>query len=100
MNYPLIRNRKTNILQPTHSSYSDEYARKMCELYLSDEIHSGQDGHMHKFYRLHAKQPHGIEDALAYDVKCPCCGRTLKQIGRMLDCYDLGLYRCQDCDKN
>ena len=55
---------------------------------------------MHKFYRLHAKQPHGIEDALAYDVKCPCCGRTLKQIGRMLDCYDLGLYRCQVCDKN
>ena len=49
MNYPVIRNRKTNILQPIRSSYSDEYARKMCELYLSDEIHSGQDGHMHKF---------------------------------------------------
>ena len=102
MNYPLFANKKLKtILHPTHSSYSDEYAQRMCSLYLSDEIHKDEDGHLHKYFRLHAMQPHSIEDALAYDIQCPDCGRTnnLKQIGRVLNYHDLGLYRCPICDK-
>nr|DAG54504.1 MAG TPA: terminase large subunit [Bacteriophage sp.] len=44
---------------------------------------------------------HTIEDALAYDIKCPECGHrnTLRQIGRVLDMHNLGLYKCPCCDK-
>lgn len=101
MNYPIVKNKKTNILHPSNSSYSDEYAQRMCDLYLSDEVHTGNDGKLHRYYRLHAKQPHSIEYALAYDIKCPGCGQrgTLKQVGRVLNGYDLGLYRCPICEK-
>ena len=36
MNYPLHNENKKHpeILTPTHSSYSDEYAQRMCDLYL------------------------------------------------------------------
>ena len=44
--------------------------------------------------------PHTIEMALAYDIKCPCCGsNTLKQVGRCLDSHELGLYECPVCDR-
>ena len=53
MNYPLIKLNKTeNLLRPTHSSYSDEYAQRMCDLYLSDEIHMDEKNHPHKYYIL------------------------------------------------
>ena len=49
-------------------------------------------GQNHRFYRLHAMNPHTIEMALAYDIKCPCCSNnTLKQVGRCLDSHELGL---------
>jgi C4-type Zn-finger protein len=100
MNYPLIKLNKTeNLLRPTHSSYSDEYAQRMCDLYLSDEIHMDEKNHPHKYYRLHAKNAHSEEMALAYDIKCPSCGQTLKQVGRTLNYNDLGLYVCKRCDK-
>ena len=101
MNYPIVKNKKTNTLHPSNSNYSDEYAQKMCDLYLSDEVHTGNDGKLHRYYRLHAKLPHSIEDALTYDIKCPGCGQrgTLKQVGRVQNCYDLGLYRCPICEK-
>ena len=40
MNYPLHKTNKEHpeILTPAHSSYSDEYAQRMCDLYLSDHI--------------------------------------------------------------
>jgi predicted RNA-binding Zn-ribbon protein involved in translation (DUF1610 family) len=38
--------------------------------------------------------------ALAYDVKCPSCGRNvLKQVGRCKDYHTLGLYECPVCDR-
>ena len=101
MIYPIIANKKNNILRTHHSSYSEEYAQRMCNLYLSDEIHRDDEGKLHKYYRLHAKEPHSIEDALAYDILCPECANRgkLKQIGRVLNYNDLGLYRCPFCDK-
>ena len=102
MNYQLGRFKKgSNILFPNHTLSSDEYAERMFSLYLSDEIHRDEDGNLHKYYRLHARAPHTIEDALAYDIKCPECGHrnTLRQIGRVLDMHNLGLYKCPCCDK-
>lgn len=100
MIYPIHENKKAHILHTHTSSYSDEYARRMCDLYLSDEIHKDEEGVLHKYFRLHAKEPHTIEDALVYDILCPDCGNrtTLKQIGRVLNHNDLGLYRCPCCD--
>ncbi len=101
MNYPIIRNKQAkNLLQPTHSSYSDEYAQRMCNLYLSDEIHMDDNYRPHKYYRLHAKDSHSEEMTLAYDIKCPDCGQNLKQVGRTLNYNDLGLYICKFCDRN
>jgi len=99
MNYPITKHRRSNKLTPTKSTYSDEYAARMCDLYLSDEMQRIDGAHVRKLYRLHAKYPHSIEDALAYDIKCPNCNEHLKQIGRMIDNRTLGLYICPACDR-
>lgn len=58
-------------------------------------------GDVHRFYRLHAAQPHSIDMALAYNIKCPKCHtHLLKQVGRCLNYHDLGLYKCPVCDKD
>ena len=46
MNYPLHKTNKEHpeILTPSHSSYSDEYAERMCDLYLSDHIFRNEQG--------------------------------------------------------
>ena len=54
---------------------------------------------MKKFYRLHAKEPHTIEMALAYDIKCPACKKSLKQVGRQITTTKLGLYTCPSCNR-
>ncbi len=99
--YPLTKmNKEGTLLRPQHSYYSDEYAKSMCNLFLSDSIVEDEQGKLHKYYRLHAKQPHNIEMALAYDIHCPNCPNgMLKQIGRPLSYNELGLYRCPVCDK-
>ena len=100
MIYPIIANKKNNILRTHHSSYSEEYAQRMCNLYLSDEIHRDDEGKLHKYYRLHAKQDHNMEMAFTYDIHCPDCQNgMLKQISRPLSYNELGLYRCPVCDK-
>lgn len=100
MNYPIIKHNKSNLLTPTNSTYSDEYAKRMCSLYLSDEVYLDENRHPKKYYRLHAQEAHSIEDALVYDIVCPDCSRShLKLVGRMLDYNDLGLYTCPVCNK-
>ena len=37
--------------------------------------------------------------ALAYDVQCPDCKSTLKQVGRQMTFNKLGLYKCPRCGK-
>ena len=72
----------------------------MFSLYLTEVFHRDEEGIVHKYYRLHARDPHSIEDALAYDIKCPECSglNTLKQIGRFLNWNKLGVYKCPYCD--
>lgn len=100
-NYSISKmNKEGTLLRPTGSYFSDEYAEKMCDLYLRNEIHEDKHRKLHKYYRLHAKQPHNIEMALAYDIHCPNCSvGMLKQIGREVNSHELGLYVCPICDK-
>jgi len=101
MNYPLTKmNKEGTLLHSNDSFYSDEYAQKMCSLYLSDELYKDKENHIKRYYRLHAREPHSIEDALVYDITCPKCGKHLKQVGKMLSYYDLGLYECPACNKH
>lgn len=100
-NYPLTKmNKEGTLLHPQHSYYSDEYAQRMCNLYLSDSIVKDEQGNLHKYYRLHAKHEHSLEMAFAYDILCPQCKVTkLKQIGSQLTYNELGLYKCPVCDR-
>ena len=101
MNYPLHNENKKHpeILTPTHSSYSDEYAQSMCDLYLSDHIERNEQGELRRYYRLHARDWHTPEMALAYDIKCPQCGAILKQVARQNSGTELGLYTCRVCNE-
>lgn len=100
MNHKLHKaNKEGTLLVPIHTSYSDEYAQRMCDLYLSDEVHRNEEGRMQKYYRLHAKYDHTPEMALAYDIQCPDCHRVLKQVGRQNTLNELGLYICPVCKK-
>lgn len=99
-NYPLkTMNKEGTLLLPNNSFISDEYAEKMCDLFLRSSVEQDEQGKLHKYYRLHAKQAHNTEMALAYDILCPECRvGMLKQIGRQLSYNELGLYRCPVCD--
>lgn len=99
--YPLTANKANwRLLDPVSCYYSEEYTASMYDLYLTTEHIKGDDGRTHRYYRLHAKHPHNIEMALAYDIKRPVCGRNLlKQVGRCRDFYTLGLYECPACDR-
>ena len=99
MIYPLHGQKKGNYLTASSSSYSEEYAQRMCDLYLSDEVHRNEKGRMQKYYRLHAKHDHTQEMALAYDIQCPKCSGRLKQIGRQLSFNELGLYTSPACNR-
>jgi len=100
-NYPLkAMNKEGTLLLPNNSFNSDEYAESMCDLFLRDCVVKDEQGKLHKYYRLHAKQAHNAEMALAYDIRCPECHvGMLKQIGRQLSYNELGLYRCPVCDR-
>lgn len=101
MNYPISKaNKEGTLLRPKASYLSDEYVDRMCDFYLRDELQEDENGKIHKYYRLHAKQPHDLEMAFAYDIHCPnCLYGMLKQIRTLLNYNELGLYRCPVCDK-
>ena len=84
---------------PHETFYTDEYAESMCSLWLKDELVKDENGKIHRYYRLHAGEPHNIEMALAYDIQCPKCSNKLKQIGRCLNSHELGLYHCPVCEE-
>lgn len=102
MAYPIRVNKHDwRSLEPqTNIFYSEEYIADHYDLYLTREFVKDTSGNMRRYYRLHAKHAHSIEMALAYDIKCPCCGgNVLKQVGGCKDYYTLGLYECPVCDK-
>ena len=99
-NYRLIKmNKKSALLHPVSTFYSDEYAEQTQDLFLRSEIVDHGYGKYTNAYRLYAKEPHTIEMALAYDIECPKCGHDLKQVGRCVNSHKLGLYKCPACDR-
>ncbi|MBP3222793.1 MAG: hypothetical protein J6M18_02570 [Actinomycetaceae bacterium] len=87
-------------LTPLHRYLTEEYLDEHCDLYLTSEYIRDDSGAMRRYYRLHAREPHNIEQALAYDISCPKCrSNTLKQVGRSKNYYTLGLYECPKCDR-
>lgn len=99
MIYTLHGQTKGNYLTASSSFYSEEYAQRMCDLYLKEEFAKNEKGRVKKYYRLHAKHDHTQEMALAYDIQCPKCSGRLKQIGRQLSFNELGLYTCPACNR-
>ena len=100
-NYPLKANKVNwRILHPLNVLSTEEHIAEHNDLYLSTEFSNDESGYPHKRFRLHAKYPHNIEQALAYDIKCPSCGNYLKQVGRCRDSHTLGLYKCPVCDRD
>ena len=99
--YPINRNSMNpRILQPLNCSYSEEYILDHYDLHLTEEYSRDDFGNVKRAYRLHSKKPHTVDMALAYDIHCPHCSTNLlKQVGRCLNHYDLGLYKCPLCDK-
>lgn len=87
-NYPLRANKYSwrSFTPETNHYYTDEYTASMYDMYLTDEYIRDRHNNTRRYYRFHAKQPHSIEMALAYDIKCPRCkGNDLKQVGRCKD---------------
>lgn len=99
MIYKLHKNKTNNFLTASHGSYTEDYAQSMFDLYLKDELIKNDTGRVEKFYRLYAKEDHTQDMALAYDVQCPDCKSTLKQVGRQMTFNKLGLYKCSHCGK-
>ncbi|RJV72093.1 hypothetical protein DWY90_10915 [Coprococcus sp. AF27-8] len=99
MIYPLSKNKKTNFLSASSGYYTEEYAQRMFNHYLQTELISDEYGNVKKYYRLYAKEDHPQDMALAYNVQCPDCKGTLKQVGRQLTFNKLGLYQCPHCEK-
>lgn len=101
MVFPLTKlNKEGTLLNASNAYYSEEYAQRMCSLYLTDELSRDETGKIKKTYRLHASNDHTEEMAFAYEIHCPKCGNHLKQIGRQLTLNTLGLYKCPVCDRN
>ena len=95
---PTVKN--GNVLRPQNTYYTEEYAEKVCNLYLTRETVRNEHGDVDGYYRLHATNPHSVDMALAYDIKCPKCHtHSQKQVGHCLNHYELGLYHCPICDK-
>ena len=81
MVFPLTKlNKEGTLLNASHSYYTEEYAQRMCSLYLTDELSRDDTGKIKKTYRLHASNDHTEEMAFAHEIHCPKCGNRLKQI--------------------
>ena len=78
-NYPLKVNKYNwRSLEPqTNLCYTEDYIADHYDLYLTSEYIPDDYGNTRRYYRLHANRAHSIEMALAYDVKCPCCGKDV-----------------------
>lgn len=56
-NYPLhSTNKEGTLLYAQSSFYSDEYAERMCDLHLRDEVHKDDRGNYHKYYTFPLKR--------------------------------------------
>ena len=92
-------NKEGTTLYPQSSSYSEEYAGRMCSWYLTDHISKDTHGKLHKHYRLHSCKERTFADYMGYDIICPNCGGRLHPIENAQNYHDLALYACRNCEK-
>ena len=53
MVFPLTKlNKEGTLLNASHSYYTEEYAQRMCSLYLTDELSRDETGKIKRTYRL------------------------------------------------
>ena len=96
--YPL--HTEAHNLVPQHSSYSEEYASRMCSWYLTDHLYRDEDGVVSSNYRLHSNKHRSFADFMQYDVMCPKChNHRLRPIQNAINSHDLALYTCSKCNK-
>ncbi len=94
-------NPEGTVFLTTETFATKEYADKSMPMYLEEKLVQNSKGNFIRNYRLHVSKPTSIETALSYDIICPQCHvKCLRQIGRCLNAYDLGLYKCPACDKD
>lgn len=99
--FPLSPYKKGSFtLYPQSSSYSDEYASRMCPWYLTNHIYEDERGNLQHCYRLHSNEPRAFAEFMAYDIMCPKCRQRMHPIGNALNHYDLALYSCRNCTTN
>jgi hypothetical protein len=96
--YPLNTYKNGFILYPQKSSYSEEYAERMCRWYLTDHIVKDEHGKLFSRYRLHSNKPRTFTDYMAYDIICPVCHQRMQPIQEAISYHDLALYACRKCD--
>lgn len=80
-----------DIMRPASTDYSEEYAKTVCDFYLTDE--------MQHTYRLHSVEPKRLADFLPLTIKCPKCTGNLTPIDAPINSTDLLLYECRRCKK-
>lgn len=86
-------------LHPQSTSFSEEYAERMCEFYLTDEYVKDEHGNVDAFYRLHSPRiARNNNQALNYDVRCPKCNALMRKVSTNKDYHTLGYYECKKCN--
>ena len=75
-----------------HTSYTKEYADRVCDFYLEEE---GRHT-----YRLCSGKPRRLADCLPLAIKCPKCSNNLTPVDAPIDSHTLLLYECRNCKKH
>ncbi len=86
------------VLFPHSSSYTEEYAQRVCAWYLTDSVYRDDHGRLKNTYRLRSCKPRTFADFMQYDIQCPRCNQRLRPVQNALNHHDLALYVCPNCD--
>lgn len=87
-------------LVPQNSFYTEEYASRMCNWYLTSHPVRDEHGRVNNNYRLHSCERRSFADYMQYDVMCPKhFGHRLIPIQNAINSHDLALYTCPKCNK-
>ena len=49
-------------------------------------------------FRLHSRKPMTQKSTDSLEVRCPRCGKPMKQISTNTDALNLSLYKCKGCN--
>ncbi|MCR4655953.1 MAG: hypothetical protein K5770_06980 [Lachnospiraceae bacterium] len=88
--YPLTSvDSKETMLVPMFAVTDPKVISGNQSMYLSEIIP--------EYFRLHSYNPMTQKSTDKLQIRCPRCGKTMKQISANTDTYNLSLYRCNGC---